>query len=437
MTNRLQAMFDKLPPHSLESEMVYLGCTMTDLSQLDRTAHIIGTPEAFYSEAHQVIYGVLCEVADHRTQPDLTYIDQQLRKTGRDYGGLDYLLNLAQSAAHLAMAETHAKTIRRLWKTRRLIDAMGTAAFEAYRDELEPEQIIDTLSDSLTAIVSHNDDDKIVDAGDVASAIARRIRTGEQDRTLPTGFPKIDRWFRGGVRPGEVCVIGGRPAQGKTALGLNILEAAAKAGHRVALVSAEMSPEGIVRRMMGPSINSGDPEIAYYNAKQQAERIRRLGIPIVNLTSGSLGEMRRHVRTLVRTKGIEAVAVDYLQLLHTDQPAKEYERISTASVAIKRMAREFDIAVFNLAQINRDGGRRERPSMSDLKGSGQIEQDADSVILIHNPIAVGDQDDPPELIVAKQRNGPTGSVLVDFIPEQTRFVEIPYRPKAEASDLPV
>lgn len=424
MSNRLQAMFDKLPPHSIESEMVYLGCCITDLYQFDRTAHIIESPDAFYYEPHQGIFRVLAKISENTTSTDLTYIDQQCRKAGIDYGGSDYLLNLAQSAAHLALAETHAKTIRRHWKTRRLIDAMGKAVYDAYRDDDEPDQIIDRLTDQLTAIASLSDGGQILDAREIAASIARKIKVGVEEKVVCTGFPTLDKWLRGGVRGGEVMVVGGRPGQGKTALAVNMLTNAAKAGHKVAFVTIEMSPEGIVRRMLGPSINIENRDGAYRNAIASAKKFSDCEIPIVNLSSGSLGEMRRHIRSLVRTKGIDGVFVDYLQLVQTEQASKEYERISVVSTSIKRMAREFNLAVWNLAQINRDGGKKERPTMADLKGSGSIEQDADQVVLIHNPVAFGDHEDPPELIVAKHRNGRTGSIVVDYRPSETRFEEV-------------
>lgn len=424
MTNRLQAMFDRLPPHSLESEMIYLGSCMTDLIWYDKTAHLIESPEVFYSESNRIVFRAIAKLSETVTQADLTTIAQQCEKIGGDYGGMDYLLNCAQSAAHLASTEYHAKVIQKHYRSRRLIEAAGDAVYQAYRGEDEPEHVIDSLSDRLAQLVAHTDGGQIVDAKDVAAKVARKIKLDEPERFVQTGFKTIDSWLRGGVRPGEVMVVGGRPGQGKTALAVNMLDNAATAGHRVAFVTIEMDPEGIVRRMMGPTIYAPNKDSAYANALAQVDRLSKMDVPIVNLASGSLGEMRRHVKTLVRTRQIEGLFVDYLQLVTVDGLQKDYERISYVSTSIKRMAREFGIAVWSLAQINRDGGKKERPTMSDLKGSGSIEQDADQIVLIHNPVAYDDFEDAPELIVAKHRNGRTGSVVVDYIPEATKFVEV-------------
>lgn len=417
-------MFDRLPPHSPESEMVYLGSCMTDLVWYDRTAHLIETPEAFYSEANRIVFRAIAKISESAVQADLTTIAQQCDRIGGDYGGTDYLLNCVQSAAHLASTEYHAKVIRRDYRSRMLIDAAGDAVHRVYCGDDDPEKIIDSLSDRLAQLVAHTDGGQIVEAKDVAAKIARKIKVNEPERFVPTGFKTLDKWLRGGVRAGEVMVVGGRPGQGKTALAVNMLGHAATAGHKVAFVTIEMEPEGIVRRMMGPTIYAPNRESAYANAVAQVRRLDKLDIPIVNLASGSLGEMRRHVKTLVRTRQIDGLFVDYLQLVTVDGVQRDYERISHVSTTIKRMAREFGIAVWNLAQINRDGGKKERPTMSDLKGSGSIEQDADQIVLIHNPVAYDDYEDTPELIVAKHRNGRTGSIVVDYIPEETTFMEV-------------
>lgn len=422
--SKLQALFDRLPPHDLDSEMIYLGICMTDLLWYDRTVHMIESPEAFYSENNRAVFRAIAKCSETMTQADLTTLDQFCRKIDPDYGGRDYLLRCAESGSHLVSADYHAKIIAKHYRARRLIDAAGDAVHRVYCSDDEPEQVIDSLSDRLSQLSVHSDGGQIVEAKDVAAKIARKIKLNEPDRFVPTGFRTLDAWLRGGVRPGEVMVIGGRPGQGKTALGVNMLDNAASAGHKVAFVTIEMDPEGIVRRLMGPSIYANNREAAYSNALAQVERLNGKDIPIVNLASGSLGEMRRHVRSLVRTRQIEGVFVDYLQLVSVDGVTKDYERVSHVSTSIKRMAREFGLAVWSLAQINRDGGKKERPTMSDLKGSGSIEQDADQIVLIHNPVAYDDFEDPPELIVAKHRNGRTGSVVVDYIPEETRFVEV-------------
>ena len=425
----MQVMFDRMAPHSLEAEMSCLGSIIVsgDASSVAVARRILGGSEAFYGDAHQAIFEALCKVADAGDALDLVLLSETMKDDG-DYervGGLDYLLNLAQSVPSAASLEYYAGIVRQKADYRNLIDIAGDLVYAAYHpsDEVEAEQIATAYADRLDGMKNREaGSTRVVTIADAARRVVSDIREGKPDNAIPTGFLTLDEYLDGGVRPGEMMLIAARPSQGKTAMGMNIVENAWRQHQkRAVFVSAEMDPESLAKRLMGAGIKHADPVIRKANAEQALKRLESMDVPIIDLSNTSLTDATSHVRTLARERRAEMIVLDYIQLLDVDGVTRPYERVTAASKAMKRMARAYNLPLICLAQINREGGKAELPKTEHLKDSGALEQDADQIVLLYNPINDPDAEYAPHMNLAKHRNGKTGRIALKYDGPEFRF----------------
>lgn len=454
----LQKCFDACPPFSDESEMSLLGSMILDPRVVGEVVDASITPESFYKQSHAVIYEAIVRIADKGGTFDLVQLMEAIRDKDLldDVGGQGYLLSLAESVPAAVNWPYYARRVRELSDLRRMIDASGQTLFECYHPGLYEDQggvtaIIDRaerrvyeVSDAATAA------SKAVAEESLGTVLSRRLdeidaSTGGVLTGVTTGLLDLDEML-GGWQRGDMIIVGARPSMGKTALGLQAAVAAARAGVPVGVLSLEMSRAAVAERMLcSEGRIDGTRLRRKFLSDEEWRKVSLTGgelfaLPIfIDDQPGlTLMQARSRGRRLRARHDIGLLVIDYLQLMSEPSASRENRQteVSAISRGLKALARELNIPVLVLAQLNRNvEGRSDlRPRMSDLRESGSIEQDADVIILLHreeyyhkadptwaqdNPDKVGVAD----LIVDKQRMGATGVVKTVWESSSTRFLD--------------
>ena len=403
------------------AESFVVGTCLVYPNEFDTVSEILPDGDMFINATLGTVYDTALTVYNRNGgRLDTAMLIGELQRRGVEDADALWLQDLMGSHGFTGNLDIHAKRVRDCWQVRRAYASLGDASFRIKRDPEAVGQILSDAMDDLTGIASSENENAVHQVGRVAEQIEARIMSGKRDDVIPTGFRTIDGWLRGGIRPGEIMVIGGRPGQGKTALGVNMAMLTAEQGNPAAILSIEMSETEIVRRMMAfyrcPMNATSAQRQDIENAR---ERLQALPLSVVDMPKGELSQIRSHIRTMSRRDGVRFFVLDYLQLVRAGREGvEEYQRVTIASQTMKQIAREYGVALVVLAQVNRDGGTREKPTMNDLQGSGTIEQDADQIVLVHNP---PNSDEEPELILAKHRNGRTGTVDAIYRAAHTAF----------------
>jgi len=460
---KLDKLFDKLPPHSIEAEMSLLGSMLLEPRLVGEVLSLVRKPEDFYKEVHGSIFQAILTVYDKFHSGDIVQIVEALpdRAILESVGGPDYLVELANSVPSAVNAPHYARIVAEKAKLRRLIAASGQILYDAYHaPEIGPDGVREVLDRAEMAVFEIAQESDSSDPQKLAELLQIEIERlenaeGKGITGIQTGYHELDDMLSG-LQPSEMIVIAARPSMGKTALALNIAEQIAMGGHPakhaptdaqripVAVFSLEMSKSAVTQRLLSAAsgVDSHKLRGGHFSDSDFREILRVSQIlseaPMLVDDSPNLTvlTLRARARRLVAQHGVRAIVVDYLQLLTAPGAARESRQVevSTISRQIKALARELNIPVVCLSQLNRASEQREgnRPRMSDLRESGSIEQDADVIVLLHredyyhtqnpewaqeNPDKVG----VAELIVAKQRNGPTGVVKLTWDSHTTRF----------------
>jgi len=456
-------LFDALPPHSREAEMALLGSLLLDPSVVSEVVTIIERPEAFFLESHAAIYKAVRDVDDATSGGDLIQIVERLRSRGQldGVGGADYLVELAESVPSATNAVYYARIVRDKARLRSLIDAAARILYEAHAARDDDSETVQRLVDEAEKVVfdvaradPRTDPQQLVDLLHEQLELLEHL---EQHGAggKPTGFHDLDDML-GGLHEGELIIVAARPSMGKTALALNLAEQIALGGRTplspsggakvpVGFFSLEMSKSAVVQRLVSAysGLDSHRLRTGQFSRTEFANKIvpacatlSEAPIYIDDTPGLTLAGLRARARRMYRQQGVRVIMIDYLQLLSAPGVARESRQVevSTISRGIKALARELEVPVICLAQLNRGSEQREgnRPRMSDLRESGSIEQDADVVALLHreeyyhtsdpdwglnHPDKVG----LAELIIAKQRNGPTGVVRMTWDSATVRF----------------
>ena len=432
-----------MPPHSVEAEQAVLGGLLLDNSTWDAIADRL-TAEDFYRRDHQQIFAAIAELAGRSEPADAVTLAEHLAAKGEaeDTGGLAYLAGLARDTPTAANIRAYADIVRERALLRHLIRVSGEIAASAYASEGRPAKDLVDEAERLVfqiAEAGRRTGSGFVALKDILGETIDRLDMLHENQGqltgISTGYTDLDR-MTAGLQPGDLVIVAGRPSMGKTTFALNIGEnAAISAGVPVAVFSMEMSREQLSMRMissLGRVDQShlrtgmfGDEDWARINGAIAQMKTA----PIYIDDSGALTptEVRARARRLSRERGLGLIIVDYLQLMQV--PGTKENRateISEISRSLKALAKELRVPVIALSQLNRGVEQRtdKKPVMSDLRESGAIEQDADVIMLIYRE-EVYDQDTPrkgiADIIVAKQRNGPTGEVHLTFLGKYTRF----------------
>lgn len=458
----LGRLFDKLPPHSLEAEMALLGSLILDPNGVMDVLSMVSSADQFYAAAHGRIFQTIVRVYDEHRSGDLVQLVDALRGAGvlEEVGGEEFLVRLADTVPSAANAVHYARIVADKARVRRLVRAAGEIVYDAYHaGELESEGVRELLDRAESAIFEVAQEDQASDPQLLKHLLDLEIDRleaieGQGISGLPTGFDDLDKKLRG-LQEGELIIVAARPSMGKTALALNLAEQVALGGRTpgdrsggarvpVAIFSLEMSKAALVQRLL--SARSGVEGTKFRDGSLRDDDFQRVLAACNELSDArlfiddtpglSVMQLRARARRLAAQHGVRAIMIDYLQLLTAPGAGRESRQVEVSAISrqIKALARELKVPIVCLSQLNRASEQREgnRPRMSDLRESGSIEQDADVVVLLHreeyyhigtpawaeeNPDKVG----VAELIIAKQRNGPTGTVRLTWDARTTRF----------------
>lgn len=442
-STELARLFERQPPNSVENECALLGAMILDWRVTGDILEIIQSGEDFYLEKHQQIYQVLIEMYDQVQVIELPQLKQMLEDRGHleEVGGVEYLIRLAESVPSAVSAAHYAKIVREKAVLRRLIDAAGNVLSRAYTGS-EPVLIqLDLAEQDIFRLADSGSSGDAQELGELLhelhDQIAARVDEGRVITGLETGYYELDE-MTSGLQNSEMVIIAARPSMGKTALALNIAEhIAVDLKQPVAVFSLEMSRQQLAQRLL--CSRSGVDAHKLRRNMLSPDDFNALQKTIGNLADAPLFiddspgltplRMRAKARRLASRHGVKAVVVDYMQLMTHPGVESRQQEVSAISREIKALARELDVPVICLSQLNRSPEAREghKPRMSDLRESGSIEQDADVVMMLHREDYYhrGEEDYPEsniaELIITKQRNGPTGTVKLQFHGATTRF----------------
>lgn len=438
----------RIPPQSPEMEEAVLGASMLELDAARMVVDIL-RPDVFYSAAHQKIFSAIAEL-NKRDQPiDLLTVTQELKRVNDldEAGGPVYLTELTSKVVSAANVEFHARIVLQKYIQRELIRAATLIQNMVYEDALDVTELLDRSEDELFRIAEGNIKHEVAPIHEVLKqALSEIEELGKKEDALvgvPSGFTRLDR-LTSGWQKSELVIIAARPSMGKTAFALTMARnMAIDHGKKVAIFSLEMSAIQLVNRLIVSETEIPGDKIK--NGKLTAEEWSLLESRIRSLTEApvyiddtpaiSVFELRAKCRRLKAQGKLDVVIVDYLQLMTgpPDAGSREQE-VSSISRSLKSIAKELAVPVLALSQLNRSvetRGGNKKPMLSDLRESGAIEQDADMVVFIHRPEKMGvtqfedgiSTKGHADIILAKNRNGPTDEILLYFKEDRAMFVE--------------
>ena len=431
---------ERVPPQNLEAEMAVLGSMLLEEDALSAAAEVL-EEAAFYKDAHRKIFSCILALYTHNVAVDLvTLTDELKRKSWLDeVGGPSYLATLTGVVPTSANVEHYCRIVKEKAILRSLIKASTHIASECYEESGGAESLLDRAEQRIFEIASNKIKQDAVAVKELIKGSIETIDNLYQHKGiitgLPTGFSELDEMLAG-LHPADLIIVAGRPAMGKSSLALSLSEHAAMDKRvPVAVFSLEMSKEHLVQRMLcsHARINAHNVRSGVLSASdwpkltQAAGKLSETPIFIDDSPSLSILELRAKARRLKARHDIGLIILDYLQLM--EEPSysdNRQQEITVISRNLKALARELRVPVIAVSQLSRAPERREtfRPRLSDLRESGSIEQDADVVLLLfreeyYNPTE--ENRGVAEVIIGKQRNGPTGTVKLTFIKEYTRF----------------
>jgi replicative DNA helicase len=431
-----------LPPQSIEAEESLLSAILLDNNTLLEVVEILSVAD-FYRTAHQKIYAAITDLFDKGEPTDLVTLANNLKEKGQldTIGGASYLARLVDAVPLAVNAQYYAKIIADKASLRRLIEKANAIAKRCYDDRGNVDDVIDYAEASIFEISERKTGQSF---SPISRLIIKNIETLEENQGnkslvtgVPMGFGLLDN-LTSGLQKSDLIILAARPSMGKTALALNIARnAAVDSSIPVAIFSLEMSKEQLSLRMLCSEarLDSSRLRGGFFSMDDWRRLTDAAGIlseaPIYIDDSPSLSamEIRAKARRLKMDKNIGLVIIDYLQLMKARGTAERRDlEISEISRSLKALAKELEIPVLAISQLNRMLEQRndKRPRLSDLRESGALEQDADVVAFIYRDEIYNQEENNPqkgiaEIILAKQRNGPTGKVKLTFLDAYTRF----------------
>lgn len=434
------SMSDRLPPQNIEAELNVLGAILLDNEVLHDVVQLL-KPEDFYRDNHQVIYRVIRDLYDQGRPVDFIILTEEL--TRRDQleavGGHETVLNIVGGTAHSANALYHARIVRDKAIGRQLIQISNETLRDAFSNNFTADELIEAAERRVFQIAEDQATGETVEIRDVVAAAMERITARAESRHpvtgVGTGYFDLDD-MTGGFQATQLVILAARPSMGKTALALNICEyVVLELKKAVLFVSLEMGQLELAERLLcARSRVEGDKIRKGQNLRghdivllgKAYDELQAAPLFIDDTPSRTVLQIMANARRLKLRHDIGMIVVDYIQLIDSeDSRDSRQEQIAKISRRLKTLARELDVPVVALSQLNRGVENREdrRPRMADLRESGAIEQDADLVLLLHRPEYYDPNDQPgiAEVIVAKNRNGATGSAKMTFLRNITRF----------------
>lgn len=440
----------KIPPQAIELEEAVLGAIMIEKEAVLEVIDIL-KPESFYKEEHQKIYDAIMDLASGNKAIDLLTVTEELRrkKLLDEIGGPVYITHLTSRVASAAHIEFHARIVAQKYIQRELIRVSSEIQAKAFDESTDVDDLLDFSEAELFNIGQGNikkESQKVnVLIKEALIQIEEASKRADSLIGIPSGFTRLDR-LTNGWQNSDLVIVAARPSMGKTAFVLTMARnMSIEHNKSVAFFSLEMSSMQLVNRLIVsetelPSHRIRNGKLADFEWEQLDYKIKRLldsPIYIDDTPAISIFELRAKARRLKRQFNIDILIIDYLQLMTgtNDTKGNREQEVSNISRALKGIAKELDIPVIALSQLNRSVEIRsgtKRPQLSDLRESGAIEQDADMVIFIHRPEKYGLLEDEngnslrglAEIILAKHRNGPIGDIFLRFKDEFAKFVEL-------------
>ncbi|WP_425489643.1 replicative DNA helicase [Listeria portnoyi] len=439
---------DRTPPQNVEAEQAVLGAVFLQPEALITASEIL-MPDDFYRQAHQHIFQAMLELSDQGKAVDVVTIYEALASTGKieDVGGLPYLTELSGAVPTAANLEYYAHIVEDKALLRRLIRTATQIATDSYAREDEVETLMDEAEKNILEVSSRknvgafkNIKDVLVKTYDDIEILHNR----KGDITgIPSGFSALDH-MTAGFQRNDLIIVAARPSVGKTAFALNIAQnVATKTDENVAIFSLEMGAEQLVMRMLCAEGNINAQNLR--TGSLTADDWQKLTIAMGTLSNSGIyiddspgvrvNEIRSKCRRLQQEAGLGMIVIDYLQLISgsgRNGGENRQQEVSEISRSLKALARELKIPVIALSQLSRSVESRQdkRPMMSDIRESGSIEQDADIVAFLYRDDYYdheSENDGTIEIIIAKQRNGPVGTVQLAFVKEYNKFVNLEVR----------
>ena len=434
----------RIPPHSVEAEQSVLGSILLDKEAMISVSETL-VPEDFYKEAHKVIYESMLKLYNSQSEIDLITLTDELRDQGYldDIGGIAYITSLSTVVPTTSNIKYYVNIVKEKSISRQLISAANDIINLGYDGSAKVEYVLENAEKKIFDISQEratNDFQPINQVISEALSMLEKLYEEKNDVTgLTTGFRDLNKKING-LQRSDLLLIAARPAMGKTAFALNLVQnAALKGDASVAVFSLEMSKEQLVQRMIasqstvelkkiktGTLADNDWPRITDGMAILSGAKIHIDDTPGIKIS-----ELRSKCRKLKIEKGLDLVLIDYLQLMEGEgQNESRQQEIAKISRSLKILAKELDVPVIALSQLSRAVEQRpdHRPMLSDLRESGAIEQDADIVAALHAPdveVPVGDEvPNPIQLIILKHRNGPTKTIDLLFKKKTSTFLSI-------------
>ncbi len=434
---------DKIPPHNNDAEMATLGALLLDSEALAVVLRHLRADD-FYKLAHQKIFTAILGLFNEGKGVDLLTLTDELRSEGalENAGGTAYVSSLTSVVPTSANVEYYAKIVQENSIRRLLLKIAGEMVSSAHDDSLDGRAVIEEAEKKIFAVTDSQQQGQYRVARDIVpdaiSAIEQLYHRKESYTGVPSGFPELDN-MTSGFQNSEFIIIGARPSIGKTALALTMAaNMAIKNKIPVGFFTLEMSEMALMNRLIASESRISSTNLRsgmlkpndFHNLTEAAGRIYEAPLYIDDTPNMKLLDLRAQARRMLSKEGVKIIFVDYIGLIEPESKnnVPRHEQVAEISRSLKSLAREMDVPIVCLSQVGRQSEGKP-PSLADLRESGSIEQDADVVMFLHREKDPGQSDGqssgplniPTDLIIAKQRNGPIGTVPIVFIPKYTRF----------------
>lgn len=436
----VEKIIGKQLPSNIEAERSVLSALLLNDEYVLQVTEII-TAEDFYSIPHQHIFGTITQMVQTHKRIDIISLQDELNKKNLldTIGGIVYLVSLQEDIPAVGLLKQHAAIIKEKSMLRSLISSASGIIGKCYQqDDGDIESVLDDAEKTIFDIANKRIKHDFVQLDIWLKKTFQHlsdIKSHSKGITgVPSGYKKFDQ-MTSGFQPGDFIVLAARPSMGKTALALCIAEYAAQTGASVGIFSLEMSAEQLTLRLLSSESGIAHQHIRNATISSQdwieltnvAARLAEMKIFIDDTAMLNIMDLRAKARKLKRDHNVQFLVIDYLQLLSgSSRYENRHQEVSAISRSLKALAKELSIPVLALSQLSRavDSRMDKRPMLSDLRESGAIEQDADLIMFLYRDIVYNPETENPalsELIIGKQRNGPTGTVFLNFVRELTKF----------------
>lgn len=442
-----EPVLDRIPPHNLLAEQSVIGAMILSKNAIAEVYQIL-QPSDFYESKHEILFNTIMDMYSAGDSVDPLTLSATLEKNGKlaQIGGLDYISTLTHTVPTSANANYYAEIVRDKATLRGLVEAGTRIAQMGYvTDSRDAKELINTAHQELDRVSQKRTGEDYKILSEMLKPVLDDISSTEEDPNIvPTGFVGLDKEIQG-FRPGQMIIVAARPGMGKSTFALDVCRhAALKDNKTAAIFSLEMSYSEILKRLISAEssvplgvINSGiskgesgQSQTYWMNIANVTNRMYEKPLYIDDSPNLTMPEIRAKCQRLKHNHDLSIAVVDYLQLMEGRSRSRAESRqqeVSEISRSLKLLAKELEIPIIAVAQLNRGPESRtdKKPMMSDLRESGSLEQDADMVLLLHRPEAYNPDDRPGEadLIVAKHRNGRTGLVHLVFQGALSRFAD--------------